>query len=238
MKSKRLILAASVAVACAITMLAARSAQAQAYKALHRFNGPDGEYPDWVIRDDDGIFYGTAAGGGGKGTCNLNGTPGCGVVFKVNTSGKETVLYRFKGGSDGFGPYGLVRDAAGNLYGTTGNGGDDVCDLGCGTVFKLSGAGKLTVLYRFRGGADGQDPEGVIHDSNGNLYGTTYWGGTGQCSNEGYPGCGTIFKVDASGRHTVLYRFTGGGRWRESKWGTHLGCGRKPHRNHSAGGRL
>jgi uncharacterized repeat protein (TIGR03803 family) len=111
-----------------------------------------------------------------------------------------TVLYNFTGGSDGGYPYGgLIQDANGNLYGTTSAGGAS----NYGTVFKVTPTGTETVLYSFAGGSDGKYPyAGVILDSEGNVYGTTYQGGA---SNDG-----TVFKVNASGGESVLHSFTGG----------------------------
>jgi uncharacterized repeat protein (TIGR03803 family) len=126
-----------------------------------------------------------------------------GTVFKLDASGKQTVLYRFSGGQDGGGPSGLVRDAAGNLYGTTFIGG---ANWDPGAVFKVDKKGKETVLYSFTGGLDGGYPyAGVIRDKDGNLYGTTSAGGRG-----GPSGGGTVFKVDGSGKQTVLHSFTDG----------------------------
>ena len=77
-------------------------------------------------------------------------------------------------------------------------------------VFKLSPAGKKTVLHTFKGGTDGEYPlAGVVQDAQGNLYGTTLNGGN-ICSS---PGCGTVFKLSKTGKETVLYTFTGGSRW-------------------------
>ncbi|HYW37531.1 MAG TPA: choice-of-anchor tandem repeat GloVer-containing protein [Terriglobales bacterium] len=119
----------------------------------------------------------------------------------------ETVVYNFTGGSDGFTPDSrLTSDGAGNFYGTTGFGG-----LGAGTVFELSpngsGGWKETVLYSFTGGADGSVPyfSYVLFDSEGNLYGTTYGGGS--------YGYGVVFELSPEGTswtETVLYSFTGG----------------------------
>jgi uncharacterized repeat protein (TIGR03803 family) len=108
----------------------------------------------------------------------------------------------FTGGADGWGPNGLIRDAAGNLYGTTQYGGNSSCFGGCGTVFKLDTAGTETVLYTFTGGTDGANPvASLIRDSAGNLYGTTYGGGASNL--------GTVFKLDTTGTETVLHSFTG-----------------------------
>ena len=99
------------------------------------------------------------------------------------------MLYSFTGGSDGANPVaGLVFDAAGNLYGTTEYGGVGCAGYGgCGTVFQLAPDGTEAVLYRFTGGADGEFPtSGLIFDA-GNLYGTTFGGGSS--------GGGTVFRL-------------------------------------------
>ncbi len=170
-----------------------------------------GYVPNAVIRDEQDNLYGTTVLGGKGGACFGYG---CGVVFKLDSAGKETVLYTFKGGRDGGYPSGpIVRDVAGNLYGETAYGGDLTCfpPNGCGTVFKLTPSGKETVLHRFTGaGGDGaQAWSGLIRDREGNLYGSTVDGGTGpNCTSEGN-GCGTVFKVDKNGKETVLHSFTG-----------------------------
>jgi len=160
---------------------------------LYSFTGGvDGGFPEAsLVRDSAGNLYGTTTVGGGS---------NYGTVFKVDTTGEETVLYSFMGGADGGAPWAsLVRDSAGNLYGTTYDDGAS----GYGTVFKVDTTGEETVLYSFMGGADGEHPiAGLIRDSAGNLYGTTYWGGASNC--------GTVFKVDTTGKETVLYSFTGG----------------------------
>ena len=170
------------------------AAQAQTYSVLHSFEGPptDGSVPvAGLIRDSAGNLYGTTASGGAS---------NAGVVFKVDTTGAETVLYSFTGGADGSGPSaGLIRNSAGTLYGTTSDGGTS----GRGVVFKLDTTGTETVLYSFTGEADGGYPSaGLIQDSAGNLYGTTEYGGA---SNDG-----VVFKVDTSGTETVLHSFRGG----------------------------
>jgi len=103
---------------------------------------------------------------------------GCGTVFELTPTGTETVLYSFKGGSDGYSPgSSLLIDAGGNLYGTTTWGGS--CSR-CGTVFRIAQDGTETVLHSFQGGSDGETPfSGVIEDGSGNLYGTTLSGGGG-----------------------------------------------------------
>src|ERR1700733_7547867 len=174
---------------------------------LYSFTGQtDGAYP-WstLLVDTTGSLYGTALDGG-----DLACVPplGCGVVFEVNASGMETVLYSFQGGpTDGANPQaGLIRDTAGNLYGTTYAGG-----LSFGTVFELDKTGKESVLHRFKGNqtGDGAHPDGgLIRDRAGNLYGTTADGGsTKRCQGRG--GCGTVFELDRAGKETVLLKFDG-----------------------------
>ena len=158
----------------------------------------DGKVPTaGLIRDTAGNLYGTTSGGGAHGS---------GTVFKIDTTGKYTVVYSFcsVGGSactDGSNPFGgLIEDSAGNLYGTTLNGG--AYSVVGGTVFKIDSAGQETVLYSFCASncLDGQAPEsGLVRDAAGNLFGTTGGGGTHSD--------GTVFKVDTTGKETVLYNF-------------------------------
>jgi uncharacterized repeat protein (TIGR03803 family) len=152
------------------------------FSVLYNFKGaPDGYLPEGpLVLDDDGNLYGTTFEGG-----NANACPGfgCGIVFKLNKKGKETILHTFLG-TDGTGPMsGVLLDAAGNLYGTTWVGGAH----GSGTVFKLDKAGTLTTLYDFTGGTDGGYPfAGVTQDEAGNFYGAAYLGGLGD---------GVVFKL-------------------------------------------
>jgi uncharacterized repeat protein (TIGR03803 family) len=111
----------------------------------------------------------------------------------------------FTGGADGGFPYaGLVRDKAGNLYGTTLEGGISACGTGCGTVFKLDKHRTETVLHRFTGNSeDGAFPwAGLVVDAAGNLYGTTSGGGLF--------GWGSVFKLSKTSKEKVLYSFSGG----------------------------
>jgi uncharacterized repeat protein (TIGR03803 family) len=161
------------------------------FTVLHSFTGsPDGHGPaTGVIRDAAGNLFGTTY---------LGGTFDQGTVYKVDANANETVLYSFTGGTDGANPVGgLVEDAAGNLYGTTYNGGASNSN---GTVFKLDLSGTLTVLHTFAGSPDCGNPFAtMIRDKFGNLYGSTFYGGT--IDN------GCLFKVAPSGRETVLYSF-------------------------------
>jgi uncharacterized repeat protein (TIGR03803 family) len=166
---------------------------------LHSFRGgADGAVPlAGLIRDAAGNLYGTTTVGGG---------PSCvGTVFKLSTTGKETVLHCFAGQpTDGGYPLAsLILSKKGNLYGTTDSGGTN----NVGTVFNMAAAGSETVLHSFTGGVvggtDGASPGGgVIRDSAGNLYGATLAGGP--------QNAGVVFKVDAAGMETVLYAFSGG----------------------------
>ncbi len=171
---------------------------------LHAFTGgSDGAFPVSKLVSINGVLYGTTWSGGTG--CTTNTNIGCGVIFKVTKSGKETVLYRFTGMSDGSNPLSMIRDSAGNLYGVTWQG-----TVNAGTIFKLDPTGKFTVLYAFTGGADGGNPQGrLIRDVNGNIHGTAYAGGDLGCTTISVgPGCGVVFRLSATGNYKVLHRFT------------------------------
>jgi uncharacterized repeat protein (TIGR03803 family) len=169
------------------------SARAQTLAVLYSFTSyADGYPPSGVIRDTAGNLYGTTFYGG---------TPGNGTVFKLDASGNKTVLHAFTTThGDGRSPSAGLLLNGGVFYGTTIAGGTSTS----GTVFKMDQNNKTeTVLYSFTGGQDGGAPSsGLISDASGNLYGTTFYGGTSVY--------GTVFKVDANGKETVLYSFTGG----------------------------
>jgi uncharacterized repeat protein (TIGR03803 family) len=177
---------------------------------LHSFaGGSDGAYPKEGLTDVNGTLYGTTDSGGGTGCTSGSG---CGTVFSITTSGKEHVLYRFKGGTDGESPVASLTDVHGTLYGTTVGGGGVGCGSagGCGTVFKITTSGKERVLYSFKGGTDGAQPYAGLTDVNGTLYGATFAGGAN--------GAGTIIKITTSGVETVLYSFQGGSADGESPY--------------------
>jgi hypothetical protein len=189
------------------------------------------------VIDAAGNLYGTT-GYGGTGNCVLLGSKrGCGTVFELSPPAQkggawtETVLYSFPSAKQGYVPWGdLVFDSAGNLYGATlFGGGFGTCDqniyLYCGAVFKLSPpktkGGRWTekVLHGFRGVAagaqfgDGANPNGgLIFDSNGTIYGTTFIGGY-NCPHNSGQGCGTAFELNPPTKkggawtETVLHRF-------------------------------
>src|SRR5579872_3961646 len=202
-------------------LLLSANASAQHETVLYSFmGGNDGyEAQGTLVADASGNLYGTTTWGGSQVTCG--GDPGCGTVFELTPlpggGWTETVLYSFLGGSDGGEPgYGaLILDAAGNLYGTTLQGGTatDACPQGCGTVFELTpppqpgGAWSETVLHSFQGGSsDAALPtSGVVFDQNGNLYGNTIEGGSG----------GTVFELSppqvpgGAWTETLIYTFNG-----------------------------
>jgi uncharacterized repeat protein (TIGR03803 family) len=189
----------TTAMACAIILISsaatAASAQAQTFTVLYTFtNTAQGWQPEAApLLDSAGNLYGTTVFGGTAGSF--------GTVFKLDTKGNEEVLYSFAGTPDGEDPEGsLVRDASGNLYGTTLYGGTQG---GYGTAFRLAPNGRLTLLHSFASNPDGADPHGnLIGDPQGNGYGTTQFGGTAG-------GFGTVFELKANGGLTLLHSFAG-----------------------------
>lgn len=174
-------------------------AQAQTFTTLYSFTGGSdgGNANAGVIQDRAGNLYGTTVAGG---DLSCNAPSGCGVVYKLNTAGTETVLHAFAGYPlDGAYPRTPVtRDSRGNIYGTAVGGGS----YDYGAVFKIDTAGNEKVLYSFTGGSDGCDPyQGLVRDKAGNLYGTTW-----SCGSSDW---GTIFKVDSAGNFTILHSFAG-----------------------------
>lgn len=182
------------------------------YSAVHVFAGlPDGAGPlAGLVSDGDGTFYGTTESGGNSAVCQSGPHFGCGTAFQLAAQPgggwKFTVLHTFTGGTDGSHPEGtLIRDAAGNLYGTASAGGTSQC----GTVFKLSRGSKatwkLTTLHSFACAGDGETPiAGLLLDPGGNLYGTTQLGGN--------LGQGAVFELSPAGsgwNYQVLFSFSG-----------------------------
>jgi len=172
---------------------------------LYTFNGgTDGADPvGGLVLDIEGNLYGTTARGG-EPNCAWGNGLGCGTIFKLDASGKETILYRFKGTTDGAAPAAsLYRDAAGNLWGSAqfeGTNNSQCVPSGCGTLFKLDPSGKLTVHIWQGAPNDGAWPmAALIADSSGNLYGTTYFGGPYNS--------GIVFKIASTGKITTLHNF-------------------------------
>ncbi len=183
---------------------------------LYSFSGgSDGNEPEGrVILDGKGNVYGVTYFGGDLNSSNCYG--GCGVVYELSpgsTGWTESVLYNFEGGTDGMLPATVIFDGKGNIFGVTIDGGttSSSCYGGsCGTVFELSpnstGGWTETVLYRFTGLADGNGPDGLMLDKNGNLFGSTLYGGNTACSQ----GCGVVYELSpgSSGwTFTTLYSF-------------------------------
>jgi uncharacterized repeat protein (TIGR03803 family) len=182
-----------------VSAFAWATAHAQTFTVLYNLTGgTDGATPQAnVILDSEGNIYGTTVFGGDM-NCPIN-TIGCGTVFKIDTSGNETVLHAFDA-TDGASPLaGLVRDSQGNLYGTAGYNG---LNSG-GILFKLDPNNVFTVLYNFGNFFDGNHPQGLSIDRSGNLFGVTTSGGSH------YDG-GTLFVFTSNAAFYVLHRFHGG----------------------------
>ena len=179
---------------------------------------PDGSWPvGGLVQGTDGDFYGTTTLGGGA--YNTWGT-----VFKISGEGLLTTLHSFLF-VDGATPTGtLIQASDGNFYGTTLQGGSntgcfDGPERACGTVFKITPDGQFTTLYNFcfqTGCSDGANPAaGLVQGSDGNLYGTTYAGGTSQfCTG----GCGTVFRITLAGAVTTLYSFCAQSGCPDGQW--------------------
>ena len=209
---------------------------------LHQFTGfsfnsrtgdpSDGRDPAVnVISDAAGNFYGTTLQGDAvrpDAPCGLleQEFGGCGIVYKIDgKTTKETILHSFTL-DDGWNAYGLTRDQAGTLYGSTLKGGDLSCRdgefgiEGCGVIFRINAAGAFEILHSFthrplcpfvfcQGGPPpppgpetlGDNPGLIAVDEDGEIFGTTFNGGNF--------GLGVIFRVDRSGRYTVLHHFAG-----------------------------
>jgi uncharacterized repeat protein (TIGR03803 family) len=209
----------TIAILTLATLAYAPRAMAQQERVLHTFTDPIGGLEPWggLVFDKAGNIYGVTLAGGQFGD---------GTVFKLTIEGNdapvESVLHSFNvGGQDGLNPYGgLVFDASGNLYGTTYNGGNRPCTdysgtHGCGIVYELipqpDGTWTEQILHYFTGGGgDGANPyAGLVFDAAGNLYGTTYQGGSRkEC---GKFGCGTAFELtpgaDGTWQEKILFNF-------------------------------
>jgi uncharacterized repeat protein (TIGR03803 family) len=168
---------------------------------LHNFSySDDGLGPYTLLQATNGILYGTTGFGGEP---SYGGT-----VFKITPIGTLTTLYTFcaqSGCKDGQSPFAGLVQANGNLFGTTDQGGANLCVFskgdvsGCGTVFKITPNGSLITLHSFDG-SDGQYPEAaLVQATDGSFYGTTALGGA-----KNY---GTVFKITPSGTLTTLYSF-------------------------------
>lgn len=203
-----------------LALTAGQGLPAQTFTVLHNFTGgADGASPAaGLTMDQRGNLYSTAAGGGNEEGACFSG--GCGTVFELEhrgTSWTFVPLHVFTGAPDGSHPEArVVFGPDGALYGTTNGGGNTCGGYGCGTVFRLTppahACGSVlchwteTVLYSFSGGSDGEGPANgdLIFDQAGNIYGTTYAGGS--------YGHGTVFELSHSNggwTENILYSFQG-----------------------------
>ena len=216
-----------------VGLAAVPSGSAQTYSVLYSFTGgANGASPEAaLILDTAGNLYGTTFGATAYPYGQVTGTT-AGSIFKLTSGGGFTLLYNFgAGGADGANPSGgLVRDSAGNLYGSTYSGGPSTnpnCFAGlnklpadgCGEVFKMDANGNLSVLHSFSGNSycwTGCEPLAPLTlDAAGNLYGTTFLGGSRDCdiyklnnlAGLENSDCGVVFKLDTTGKETVLHRF-------------------------------
>jgi uncharacterized repeat protein (TIGR03803 family) len=177
---------------------AALALPGQTLTTLYSFDKTDGYYPAGMVQATDGNLYGVTTTGG---------TTGSGTIFRLTPDGALTTLYQFcpqTGCPDGSEPYYLLQASDGNLYGATASGGANQA----GTVFRFSLTGALTKVYDFCSQSfcsDGATPiGGLIQGIDGNLYGTTTYGGNFYVRHVGY---GTVFKMTLDGALTTLYRF-------------------------------
>jgi uncharacterized repeat protein (TIGR03803 family) len=216
---KKLSLAKRVCMSLTICVAGAIASSAQTLTTLASFNGTNGSsagYNDSLIQGRDGDFYGTTAGGGANGNF--------GTIFKITPGSALTTLYSFcsqTNCTDGAVPLtGLLQANDGNFYGTTSLGGTNCvsgndANTGCGTIFKITPSGAFTSLYSFcsqTAGSvcnDGSTPEApLIQGADGNLYGTTFYGGGNAADNNCFcGGFGTVFKLSLAGQLTTLYDF-------------------------------
>lgn len=180
-----------------LSFAVATTLAAETFTTIYDFNdGPNGSLPSAAMtQGSDGNLYGTTYGGGAHGQG--------GTIFRLAPDGVLTTLYSFcsqPGCTDGKNPTAsLVQATGGDFYGTTYYGGSG----NGGVVFRITTGGVLTTLYSFcttPGCPDGEGPSGLIQAANGDLYGTTFFGGSS------YNG-GTIFSITVSGALTTVYSF-------------------------------
>ena len=158
-------------------------------RVLHSFFGkPDGYSPSGALLNFNGTLYGVTEFGGMSAFGCYYG--GCGTVFSITPSGKETVLYRFSGLPDGDDPVGTLVNFNGDLYGVTYSGGAGRIFKGDGTVYSVTTSGHESVLHSFTGTPDGAFPLTGLIAVRGALYGTTEDGGV-----YGQGGTGTLYEI-------------------------------------------
>jgi uncharacterized repeat protein (TIGR03803 family) len=178
------------------------------YNFCSQSNCADGSSPGSLLQATDGNFYGVTALGGASAAL---GGAGSGTTFRITPNGILTVIYNFcsqPGCTDGADPAGLIEGTDGYFYGATTFGGQNGSSYG--TVFKLTRGGTLTTLHSFCGRLncpDGWLPyRGVIQATDGDLYGTTLYGGAnpGNCDRVG---CGVMYRVTRNGAYSRVYSF-------------------------------
>lgn len=174
----------------ALCIAMAIAGRAQTFTTLVNFDGTNGSpYTMTVVQGQDGNLYGTTEES----------------VFKITPDGTFNTLFVFTC-QNGECPAGIVLydgltlGTDGNFYGTASRGGNNSCLQGCGTVFKITPSGEVTVLHLFDG-SDGSWPySGLIQATDGSFYGTTYSGGTDNL--------GTIFRITPSGKFKTVHSFS------------------------------
>jgi uncharacterized repeat protein (TIGR03803 family) len=146
------------------------------------------------VIDGAGNLYGTTGYGGGNGCGNNSG---CGTVYRLAPDGTMTILYAFQGAADGAQPFaGVLRDDAGNLYGTAYQGGNSICyPFGCGVVFELTADGSEKVLHAFDLKHGAYPNTGLTRDAKGNLYGGTP------------PFYDRLYRLSPAGKYNTLFEF-------------------------------
>jgi uncharacterized repeat protein (TIGR03803 family) len=183
-------IACLIASFCVATAL---SSAAQTFTSLLSFDGKNGANPNSsLVQGLDGAMYGATY------------AVTTGEIFRITPEGTLGVL-----NSSLMGPSGLVLANNGNFYGTTIDYAMETCGTvgreSCGTVFRLSPKGALTTLFTFNPPSEGAGPSALVQGIDGNLYGTTKFGGAVPC--KPWVGCGTVFKITATGEMTTLYSF-------------------------------
>ena len=173
----------------------------------------DGIQPEApLVEGTDGNFYGTTVNGGAN-ICTVvfEGIERCGTIFRMTPAGGVTIVHSFgRTASEAIAPQGpLIQGKDGNFYGTTASGGGGRCGgyFGCGTVYRMTPTGVVTILHAFsvNSRTDGYGPSPyLLQAADGNFYGTTGSGGDVGGGNDLF---GTIFRLTPTGVKTTLYSF-------------------------------
>ncbi|MGB8700296.1 MAG: choice-of-anchor tandem repeat GloVer-containing protein [Thermosynechococcaceae cyanobacterium] len=167
---------------------------------LANFRGKNGDFPTAkLVQANDGHFYGTT---------RFGGTSRKGTIFRMKANGDLTTLVNFDGRNGDEPIAGLIQAKDGNFYGTTAAGGTSKnCFSGCGTVFKMTPNGTLSILANFNIGNGSQPLAGLIQASDGRFYGTT--SGRVESDSQRASGTGTVFSIKNRGTLTTLVNFNG-----------------------------